>query len=113
MRSLPSVETLCEAVIYVIQSNKNDGYLPNRFIQITQDGYAPDIFDICDRLITKGETLQWLESALTRFPTLLTLEDFVAVHGLDWGFSQYTVEVAKARVKYFDQISGGKRYDER
>jgi hypothetical protein len=29
-------------------------------------------------LIEKGETLQYLETALQRFPTLLTLEDFVS-----------------------------------
>ena len=103
MRLLPSVETLQEAVIRVIESNKNDGCLPTRFIQVTQEGYAPDLPVICDRLITKGETLEWLESALRRFHTLLTLEDFVALHGLHWGFSQSTVGVAKARASYFDQ----------
>lgn len=34
----------------------------------------------------------------------------MALHGATWGFSRTTVNVAVDRVKYFDQIAGGKRY---
>ena len=42
----------------------------------------PNLLSVCERLIVKGETLEYLENALKRFPTLLTLEDFVVRHGV-------------------------------
>jgi len=111
MHSLPNVQTLQQAVREVIESNEGDGYVPTRFIQATDSGDVPDLLSVCKRLIAKGETLEYLENALKRFPTLLTLEDFVSQHGTAWGFSQNTIEAAKARVKYFDIIAGMTRYE--
>ena len=54
--------------------------------------------------------LEYLEKALKQFPTLLTLEDFVSKHGTSWGISETTINVAVARVQYFDLISGMPRY---
>jgi hypothetical protein len=110
MRQLPSPQNLKDAVRSVIESNCLDGYTPNRFIQATADGTTPDLIAVCVRLINKGETLEYLESALTRFPNLLTLEDFVSRCGSEWGFDEETVAVARARSEYFDQIAGRTRY---
>lgn len=110
MRQLPNVQTLKEAVKEVIESNKSDGYVPTRFIQATGNGDNPDLLFVCERLIAKGETLEYLEDALKRFPTLLTLEDFVVKHGVAWGFSIDTVRVAEARVEYFNSLTGSARY---
>lgn len=110
MRPLPNPRNLNEAVRFVIESNRSDGYLPNRFIQATADGTAPNLLAVCINLISKGETLQYLESALRRLPTLLTLEDFVSHRGSEWGFDEATVEAACARSEYFDQIAGCVRY---
>lgn len=110
-RKLPKALSLKEAVIQVIESNKTDGYPPARFIQATQDGYSPNLLQVCDRLITKGETLEYLEPALRRIPTLLTLEDFVARQGNKWNFPASTIAEAEARVKHFDTIAGRVRYD--
>jgi len=110
MRPLPSAQTLKQAVINVIESNKSDGYIPTRFIQATANGDMPDLLSVCERLIVKGETLEYLENALRRFPMLLTLEDFVVRHGVTWGFPRDAIEVAKARVEYFDLIAGTGRY---
>jgi hypothetical protein len=110
MRSLPNVSSLQEAVKEVIKSNKADGYPPNRFIQATRDGYAPNLPEICNGLITKGETLQWLEEAFKKHSDLLTLEDFVSKYGKQWGFSQDTIKIAEARAQYFDQLVKHKRY---
>ena len=110
MRSLPNSETLNDAVRCVIDSNRSDGYNPTRFTQATMDGTAPDLLSVCIRLINKGETLEYLDVALRRFPTLLTLEDFVSRRGAEWGFDEPTVEMARARSIYFDQIAGRGRY---
>jgi hypothetical protein len=110
MRHLPNPRNLNDAVRSVIESNRSDGYTPSRFIQATADGTAPDLLAVCVRLINKGETLEYLDSALRRFPMLLTLEDFVSRRGAEWGFNHATVETARARSVYFDQIVGGTRY---
>jgi len=110
MRKLPDVQTLRGAVQEVIESNKNDGYVPARFIQATGNGDKPDLLTVCEGLITKGETLEYLEDAVKRFPTLLTLEDFVVGHGIAWGFSPDTIQAAKARVQFFDALAGTTRY---
>jgi hypothetical protein len=110
LRPLPAVTTLQEAVEQVINSNQRDGYVPTRFIQATEYGHASNLRAACERLIQKGETLENLEDALRKFPTLLTLEDFVSRFGDGWGFSRTTVDIAKQRVAYFDQIAGDTRY---
>jgi hypothetical protein len=111
MRKLPTVDSLQDAVKKVIQSNSNDGYVPARFIQATENGNAGDLLSICESLITKGETLEYLESALKRYTKLLTVEDFVSRFGAEWGFDSSTVRLATERAKYFDLLVGGERYN--
>jgi len=110
MRQLPCVQTLEEAVKEVIASKKSDGYRPTRFAEATGNGDEPNLLSVCERLIVKGETLEYLERAVQRFPTLLTLEDFVVKHGMAWGFSREARQAAEARVQYFDQLAGTARY---
>lgn len=110
MRHLPTPRDLNDAVRCVIESNRSDGYTPTRFIQVTADGTAPDLIAICIRLINKGEILEHLDGALKRFPTLLTLEDLVSHYGSVWGFDEATIEMARARSEYFDQIARQTRY---
>jgi hypothetical protein len=110
VRTLPRVQTLSAAVSEVIDSNRRDGYNPTRFVGITQDGTAPNLLEVCRKLILNPETLEWLESGLESFPQILTLEDFVSQFGAAWGFDTKTVEMAISRVERFNQISGGTRY---
>ena len=110
MRYLPAPQDLREAVRCVVESNRADGYVPARFIQATGDGTAPDLLAICRRLISKGETLQYLDSALKRISTLLTLEDLVSWRGAEWGFDNATIDIARDRSVYFDQVAGRTRY---
>jgi hypothetical protein len=102
--------SLSAAVRLVIESNRADGYIPSRFITATADGAATNLLEICARLINRGETLEYLESALRRFPTLLTIEDFISQYGSAWGFDQLTIEQASARSRYFDILASGSRY---
>lgn len=110
VRTLPIVRNLSAAVSEVITSNRRDGYNPTRFVGITQDGTAPNLFDVCRKLIMNPETLEWLETGLESFPQILTLEDFVSRFGPEWGFDQQTIDMASARAQRFDQIVGFTRY---
>jgi hypothetical protein len=110
MRQLPVAQNLREAVERVIQSNTEDGYRPSRFIQITMDGMAPNLFSVCCNLINKGELLEHLEHELEKRPTLLTIEDFVCRFGSGWGFDSATISIADARRLRFDQVANQTRY---
>jgi hypothetical protein len=109
-RPLPHPQSLSAAVREVIDSNRADGYPPNRFVGATQDGFAPDLLAVCRNLINKGETLEWLEKALEGHPTLLTLEDLVCRYGSGWGFDSATIQVACDRSLYFDTLANHTRY---
>jgi hypothetical protein len=110
MRVLPNPHDLKDAVRCVVESNSADGYIPTRFIQATGGGTAPDLLAVCRRLISKGETLPYLDSALKRISTLLTLEDFVSWRGAEWGFDNATIDIARDRSVYFDKVAGRPRY---
>jgi hypothetical protein len=110
MRILPDAHSLQQAVHAVIASNKDDGYTPIRFMQITANGHTPDLLPVCEGLIANGATLEYIDKALQSYPTLLTLEDYVARSGGTWGFSPETFTTAQGRVLYFDTVAGARRY---
>lgn len=109
-RPLPNVQSLPDAVRSVIASNVADGYTPTRFAGVTQDGTAPNLVDVCRKLINDPATLEWIEGELEKFPNLLTIEDFVCRQGASWGFDQATIEMACARAVRFDQVAARTRY---
>ena len=109
-KQLPTVRTVNEAVRFVINSNREDGYVPSRFIQITQNGDAPNILEVCRRLINKGELLETLEKDFAKYPGMVTIEDFVGRQGDEWGFDDATIRNARARSDYFDQLVGKQRF---
>ncbi len=110
MRPLPQVRTLQHAVEEVIESNRAEGYVPTLLIRMTQYGNAPDLQQVCERLILRGETLEAVTRALKAHPYMLTIEDFDARHGKEWGFSDDVVKVAEARVMHFDHEAGRQMY---
>jgi hypothetical protein len=107
---MPTPKNLPSDVHCVIESNSADGYTPTRFIQMTEDGSAPDLLAICTRLINKGELTEYLENAVKACPTILLLEDLVATYGAEWGFGAPTIEMAAARSEQFDRVAGFRRY---
>ena len=109
-RALPRVRNLSAAVLEVIDSNRRDGYVPTRFIGITQHGTAPNLLQLCTNLIMNPATMEWLETGLEAYPTCLFVEDFVSRFGAEWGFDQATINQAKARAERFDQVAGAVRY---
>jgi hypothetical protein len=110
MRQLTIPQSLNDAVRSVIESNCSDGFTPHGFRHATAGGSAPDLLAVCTSLITKGETLAYVDAALRQFPTLLTLEDFVSRWGSEWGFDQRTVAIARSRSAHFDQVARRIRY---
>ena len=102
-------DELRRAVRKVIEQNRSIGYPPNRFIQATEDGFAANIVEVCERLLTNPETLQHLEPAVKAFRNLLTLEDEVTEHPTGFGLSDDARRSAQDRVTWFLQISPGRR----
>lgn len=111
MRPLPEVHGLVEAVEKVIQCNQEDGYQSNWFRALTGRWQAPELRQICERIIAdEGVEGNPITSALREFPLLLTIEDFIVRHGPEWGFSGPTVALAKTRANLYDKVSGRFRW---
>jgi hypothetical protein len=109
---LPSPGNLEEATQEVILQNKSVGYIPTRFIGATQEGYAPNLVQVCTNLIHSDGAVQALLEAIPRYPGLLTLEDLVirSKHGKEWGFDPVTTERAEATVQLLDRLAGYQRW---
>ena len=95
-RPLPEVQSLREAVLEVI--NQGVGDPATRFISVTQYGEAPNLVEVCRNLINDPATLEYRENELRKYPSLLTIEDFVCRNGSRWRFDDATVRMACARV---------------
>lgn len=102
--------SLENAVRNVIENNAGLGYPTGRFVGVTQGGHHPDLLRICDGLILSSGALRSMEKAVQTYPGFLTLEDYVARWGADWGFSAQAVEHAKASSETFDRLVGYQRW---
>ena len=113
-RQLPCPGILQDAVEEVIRQNTALGYHPNRFIGVTQQGYAPSLVQVCTGLIYSPGAVQALQDAISRYPDLLTLEDLItrSRYGREWGFCQATIGAAEATVRLLDQQVGYQRWYE-
>lgn len=96
--------SLREAVIRVIEQNKSRGYLPARFIQMTENGYAQNLAQACENLLTSPNAFEQVERAIRNDPELLTLEDEIAKSLNGFGLSNAAVEQARARVEFLNRI---------
>ena len=56
------------------------------------------------RMINNHEAVEYREKEVKRFPSLLTIEDYVRRYGLSWGFDQTTIQNASGNAQYFDQL---------
>lgn len=109
LQSLPKANSLREAVNKVIQSNKSDKYNPTRFIQLTAVN-NDELVTACSKLIQNPNALPALFDAFQKHKSLLTIEDFVSVFGLEWGFSQEIIDEARTRSEEFDSWVKQKRF---
>ncbi len=110
MRTLPKVTTLREAVNEVFKSNMADNYPPNRFRNMTANTTDNDLVRVCTNLVRKDKALSDLFNAFLEHPNLLTIEDFIAVYGEQWGFEPDIIEKASGRVSMFNEIVKHQRY---
>ena len=109
---IPTPVTLRDAVQEVISQNVSINYQPSRFIQETQDGYAENLVEVCNRLVQKGETFEALSPQVIRHPETLTLEDLIvhSPHGKGWDLDESTVEISVALVEAWDKEVGRQRW---
>ncbi|QSO52338.1 hypothetical protein JZ785_27050 [Alicyclobacillus curvatus] len=108
MPQLPHVSSLQEAVKTVIKENKRDRYNPTYFTRTIAN--ATDLVTTCSTLIKSQSSYSALSDALLSHPDLLTLEDFVAVYGEEWGFSPEVIAESLNRVQVFNVLVGHQRY---
>ena len=109
---VPFPITLQDAVKAVIAQNIGIGYRPGRFIQVTREGHAENLVEVCNNLVQKGETFEALYPQIVNRPDTLTLEDLIVLspHGREWGLDESTVEIAAARVEAWDKEVGHRRW---
>lgn len=109
---LPYVETLGEAVHEVIKGKNSSKYIAKFYKDIILSSTHPeDLLEACKKFIEDTSILSKVYDGLAKEPFALTIEDFVAAHGTNWGFNNYTIKLAKDRVKTYNDIAGQVRYE--
>lgn len=88
----------------MIEQSIDEGYTPKRFMNMTANGDADDIVEICESLLTSAHAFEELEKSMRKYPGSPTLEDKVAESPDGFGLSRAAMEQARARVKYLDMI---------
>jgi hypothetical protein len=74
------------------------------FIEATQGRSGQDLVAAVSRMIRKTSAVEYREKELGKYPSLLTIEDYVWRYGLGWGFDQDTVEMARQNALYYDLL---------
>lgn len=111
MRQLPYVETLGEAVHEVIKGKYSSKSIIPYYRDLMLSASLPEkLIEACKKSIENTKNTNGIVKAINKDPYALTIEDFVSVYGSEWGFNNYTIKVAKDRVKVFNDIAGKERY---
>lgn len=110
VRNLPSAKSLSEAIIVVKEQNRAIGYPPHRFVAKLVN--SKNLVLSCIELLTSQSAYTAVVSAITikGHRDLLTIEDFISVHGSEWGFPTDIVRVANERVQDYDRYARCQRY---
>lgn len=96
--------TLKEAVKEVIRQNKSIGYLPSRFISITQGGNADNLGEVVKNLVLKAELLEELEKAIKKYGDVLTIEDLISNEKGSFNMPDKVKIESMARSEWFKKI---------
>ena len=102
--------SLQNAVRIVIENNTGLGYPSLGFKRATLGGSHPELLAVCQELIASSRAVIAMGDAVKQYPGFLTLEDYVAIWGTEWGFSTLAVEHAKASSEAFDWLLGFQRW---
>ena len=86
------------------------GYPSLGFKRATLDGSHPELLAVCQELVASSRAVSAMEEAVKQYLGFLTLEDYVAIWGTEWGFSALAVEHAKASSEAFDRLLGFQRW---
>ena len=70
---VPAPVTLRDAVREVIRQNREVGYSPGRFIQLTENGEAEDLVSRCQNLVNDPATFDILFDGVDEYPAFLAL----------------------------------------
>jgi len=101
-RQLPTAKDLSEACSRVIEQSQ--GNPATYFIEATQGRSGQDLVAAISKMIRSASAREYREKELGKYPSLLTIEDYVWRYGLTWEFDRTTVEVARANALYYDQL---------
>ena len=105
---IPEIEntSLGQAVQLVIEQNRSIRYNPQRFRNMTKEGYAENLEKIITNLVLKKELLEELEVAIEGYGNLLTIEDLIAKKKDGFGLSDEVMREAMARSEWFSRLRG-------
>ena len=108
--TIANPRSLQNAVRIVIENNTGLGYPSLGFKRATLGGSHPELLAVCQELIASSRAVSAMEEAVKQYPGFLTLEDYVARWGPEWGFRPETVEIAGAAAESFDKLLGFQRW---
>ncbi len=109
-KAIARSHSLQRAVRNVIENNAALGFPAVRFRQATQEGQHPELLRVCEELILNPSAFAAMERAVQQYPGFLTLEDYAARWGREWGLSALAVEHARASAEAFDRLLGFRRW---
>ena len=109
-KTIANPGSLQKALWSMRENNDALGFRAMRFRQLTQDGYHPDLLRVCEELVLNPNAFAAMEKAVKTYSGFLTLEDYVAVWGAEWGFSEQAVEHAKDSAETLDRLVEYRRW---
>ena len=109
-KTLANPGSLQNALRSVIENNFGLGYPSLGFRKATLNRSHSEVLSVCEELIASARAGSAMEKAVTTYSGFLTLEDYVARWGTEWGFSAQAVEHAQASAEAFDKLVGYQRW---
>lgn len=106
---LPDVNSLRDAAIKVIQNSKENKYDANRFTSIVYGAKDDrELLSNIRKLLFNPEAITRMYTEVRKKPKLIMIEDFIVIHGEQWGFDLDAINKAKDNVELYNSVR--KRY---
>lgn len=114
MKILPIVNNINEALHEVMKGDYSSKYLSRHYKGVILNfSDEEELKKACTKYIERSDIAFALDKLYDIFgtdPYTVTIEDFVAHYGTEWGFGNYTIYKAKERVNMYDEIAGLVRF---